>query len=151
MKITVRSLGDLEAFARHSARQWAASVEPSSLQATVVALSGDLGAGKTTFTQSIARAFGIPEAVTSPTFVILKTYALSGQKFERLIHIDAYRLHDGEELRALGFVDLLSDPKNLIVIEWPERVKDVLPEHAITISFVIIGDDEREIETVSKK
>src|SRR4051812_40158014 len=94
--------------------------------ATVIGLSGDLGSGKTTFTQSIAKALGVTENVTSPTFVIEKIYSLKNPStltelnFEHLIHIDAYRLESSRELLNLGWHDIVLDPKNLILIEWPE-------------------------------
>jgi tRNA threonylcarbamoyladenosine biosynthesis protein TsaE len=110
-------------------------------RATVVTLSGELGAGKTTFVQKVAHALGIEDRVTSPTFVLEKIYQLSEQRFERLIHIDAYRLDSSKELEALGFAELLADPKNLILLEWPERVADLIPEDAIAIRFDITGEE----------
>jgi len=108
--------------------------------ATVVTLSGELGAGKTTFAQGIARALGVEETVSSPTFVIEKIYQLSGQRFEKLIHIDAYRLKNQHELDVLGWKEIITEPKNLIVLEWPERVAEAIPENAIRIRFDIEGD-----------
>lgn len=117
-----------------------------SRQATVVALHGDLGAGKTTFTQGLAWALGVEEVVTSPTFVIEKIYKLNDQaKFKHLVHIDAYRLEQASELDHLGFSDLLNDPSNLIVLEWPERVKDILPAETVTVNFRFIDENTREI------
>ena len=116
--------------------------------ATVVALSGDLGSGKTTFAQGIAKALGVEETVTSPTFVIEKIYELQaqpfdiaqGKKFSHLIHIDAYRLKDEHELEVLGWKEIIADPSNLIVIEWPEKVAVIIPENAIRISFIDTGN-----------
>lgn len=108
-------------------------------KATVVGLSGDLGAGKTTFTQKVAKELDISDDVTSPTFVIQKLYDIPSGEFRRLIHIDAYRLEGGEDLERLGFLDLLEDPDNLIMIEWPENVKDVLPSDIITLNFEFLG------------
>ncbi len=107
--------------------------------ATVVALSGDLGAGKTTFAQGVARALGVEETVASPTFVIEKVYELRGQRWNRLVHIDAYRLKDANELGALGWGDLIAEQGNLILIEWPERVQEAIPADAIRIRFDIDG------------
>lgn len=104
-------------------------ISPKSDTAFVVGLSGDLGAGKTAFTKCIAKSLGVEETVTSPTFVIEKIYELENQKFSHLIHIDAYRLESGEELLNLGWQRIISDPKNLILIEWPEKVSSVMPEH----------------------
>lgn len=120
--------------------------------ATVVGLFGDLGSGKTTFTQSLGKHLGIKEVMTSPTFVIEKIYLLKNHSeefpvaFTRLIHIDAYRLEKGEELQSLGFAELLKDPQNLILIEWPERVVDILPPKMVKINFKFVSEFEREIE-----
>lgn len=121
-----------------------ASLEPGD-KATVLALRGDLGAGKTTFTQALARELGVNENVTSPTFVIMKIYDLSGKRFERLIHIDAYRFDSPDELDGLNFNDFLKDPKNLIIIEWPEKVEGKLPIETIYIDFKFISEAVREI------
>lgn len=113
--------------------------------ATVVALSGELGAGKTTFAQGAARALGVDEQVTSPTFVIEKIYALADQKFARLVHIDAYRLKTADELRALGWDELIAENGNLIIIEWPENVPEAIPLDAKHISIAIGEGEERTI------
>lgn len=115
--------------------------------ATVVGLFGDLGSGKTTFSQALGRHLGITEFMTSPTFVIEKIYPLDAKcKFKNLIHIDAYRLEKGEELSVLGFKGLLEDKNNLILLEWPERVSDILPNDLIKVSFKFISENEREIQ-----
>ncbi len=110
-------------------------ISPKKAGAFVVGLSGDLGAGKTAFTKAIAKNLGVDETVTSPTFVIEKIYDLPDQnglgikKFKHLIHIDAYRLEKPEELLNLGWQNILKDKENLILIEWPENVSDIMPEH----------------------
>jgi tRNA threonylcarbamoyladenosine biosynthesis protein TsaE len=115
-------------------------------EATLVALSGELGAGKTTFTQFLALALGITDAVTSPTFVLEKIYELQpSAAFRRLVHIDAYRLNDGSELTALGFSELMKDGTNLIVLEWPERVMDALPTPAASILLTPEADGSRTL------
>lgn len=118
-------------------------------RATVIGLFGDLGSGKTTFTQALARELGVTEDVTSPTFVIMKSYSLKPKTLnlipDTLIHIDAYRLESGRELASIGFAEILKDPKNLILIEWPEKVIDILPKEAIKINFKFISEFEREI------
>ena len=115
--------------------------------ATVVALMGDLGAGKTTLTQAIALELGIQENVISPTFVIMKSYPITGGTHEKLVHIDAYRLHGGHELLKLGWSELIADPKNLVFIEWPERVFDIIPGTANSVSLTHISEEERGIES----
>ncbi len=117
-------------------------------RATLVTLSGELGAGKTTFVQGIARALGVEETVSSPTFVLEKIYALPKRDlvgpflgFKRLVHIDAYRLKGAHELEVLGWQELIADPANLILLEWPERVAEAIPESAIAIAFEIDGEE----------
>ncbi len=115
-------------------------------QAPVVALTGDLGAGKTALTKAIARILGVTEHVTSPTFVIMKSYSLpSEQRFSELTHIDAYRIESDDELRVLGFEELLSLPKRLVVIEWPERIQGQIPPHALHVRIEIGQNGERII------
>lgn len=113
--------------------------------ATIVVLKGELGAGKTTFVQEIAGIYGIEEPITSPTYVIEKIYELEGRVFKKLVHIDAYRLEGGSELTSLGFEKLLEDPTVIIFLEWPERVKDVLPSDIVTITFEHKEEDLRDI------
>ena len=114
--------------------------------ALVVGLYGDLGSGKTTFTQSIAKNFGITEDVTSPTYVIEKIYDIEHSKFKKLVHIDAYRLDFAKELLALEWERTLADSRNIIFIEWPERVLEALPENHIKVHFKFLSENEREIE-----
>ena len=118
-------------------------------EATVVGLRGNLGSGKTTFVQCVAKILGVHESVTSPTFVLVKTYPLNAKRYTLLIHIDAYRLERGEELLKLGWNDLAKNPDNLILLEWPERVADILPQKNYTeISFEFVDDVTRKIEGV---
>lgn len=115
-------------------------------KASVVGLFGDLGSGKTTFTQCSALFLGVAENTTSPTFVIEKRYPISYNGFSNLIHIDAYRLDSGKELLDLGWKEMSDNPKNLIFIEWPERVAEILPKDMKKICFKFIDEKTREIE-----
>ncbi len=129
------------------AKSFIAGVFKKKRGAFVVGLQGDLGAGKTTFTKSAAKVFGVQGVVTSPTFVIEKIYKLpTGGEFSRLIHIDAYRLDSGSELTALGWDDIVNDSENIILIEWPERVADILPKDIQMIHFNFIDENTREVE-----
>ena len=119
----------------------------SSLEkATVLALSGPLGAGKTSLVKEIAKELGVEETVVSPTFVIAKWYAPKRGDFDVLVHIDAYRIDTEEELVPLGFSKLLTEPRTLVVIEWPERVPTALS--STTVSLFTLGHqgDVRTIE-----
>ncbi len=116
----------------------AALNETAPIDACVLALTGELGAGKTAFTQALAANLGVREHVTSPTFVIMKSYPLTGHsRFTKLIHIDAYRIDDEAELVVLGIPALFADPNALIVIEWPERAPTIVPKSAYPVSITI--------------
>jgi tRNA threonylcarbamoyladenosine biosynthesis protein TsaE len=131
------------------AEKFLKQLTPAVIGATIIGLRGELGAGKTTFTQICANLLGVSETITSPTFVILKKYKLdekiSGGKFSFLIHIDAYRLKDGKELNAIGWQEIISNTKNLIMMEWPEIVEDVLPTNIRYIDFKHVDEKTREI------
>ena len=116
--------------------------------AVVVGLSGDLGSGKTSFVQGVARTLGVEEHVTSPTFILERIYKLGGEtsKWKYLVHIDCYRLDSAQELKNLGFEELASEPENLILIEWPERIVGALPKDIITLKFEFIDENTRKIE-----
>lgn len=129
------------------ARDFISKIKNLGTEATVVGLYGDLGAGKTSFTQGLAKHLGIKENVVSPTFVIEKIYHLENSIFKHLIHIDAYRIEKSDELLSLGFRKIISDPENLILIEWPERISDIIPRH-IRINLDHISENEREIEII---
>jgi tRNA threonylcarbamoyladenosine biosynthesis protein TsaE len=149
MKIISKSLAETDIVARDFLKelQEFKKTDQNTGGAVVVGLFGELGSGKTTFSQALGRHLRINEFMTSPTFVIEKIYKLDGKNdFDNLIHIDAYRLEKGRELEVLGFKELLKDSKNLILIEWPERVADIMPDNMIKIYFKFISENEREIE-----
>ena len=140
MKMTLENLSNI---ARDMIKK---AHDQKSNSAVVVALQGDLGAGKTTLTQEIARVLFIKERVISPTFIIMKKYEAIDEKFKYLIHIDAYRLEKSEELFKLGFQKLLEDKDNLIIIEWPENVPDCIPKNAIRVKLSHEIDNSHSIE-----
>jgi tRNA threonylcarbamoyladenosine biosynthesis protein TsaE len=114
--------------------------------ATIVTLSGELGAGKTTLTQAIAREFGIKETITSPTFVLMKSYDLKARKWKHMHHIDAYRLDTPEHINALKWNELIANPDNIIFLEWPEQIEGLVPEGAISIKLSHKDETKREID-----
>lgn len=114
-------------------------------RACVIALQGDLGAGKTAFAQEVGKILGVVENMHSPTFVIEKIYKIDFKGFNKLIHIDAYRLEKESELLHLGWQEIIKEPENLILIEWPENVPGLIPQDAKRISFKFIDDKTREI------
>lgn len=116
-----------------------------SVSAAVVCLMGDLGSGKTTFAQGFAKGLGIKEKILSPTFVILKKFKVQNQNFKFFYHIDCYRLKNEKDLLVLGFKEIISNPKNIVLIEWPEKIKKILPKNAIIIYFKFIAEHKRKI------
>lgn len=112
--------------------------------ALIIGLHGDLGAGKTTFMKSFAEALGVKDTVQSPTFVILKRFEINDLGFKNLYHIDAYRLERGEDLLKLGWNEMVQNPTNIICIEWPERVEDILKDY-LRIDFEHQGETTRKI------
>lgn len=114
-------------------------------RASVLALSGDLGAGKTTFVQHLARALGVQDMVPSPTFVIMRNYATTDTVFTHLVHMDAYRIEREEELAPLHLESIFNNPHTLMCVEWPEKLGAALPNNALPISFGPVSEDEREV------
>ena len=113
----------------------------------VLALHGELGAGKTTFVQALAKELGVEEEVRSPTFLLIRAFKLIKPKdgIEHLVHIDCYRITSAKELLDLGLKNILADPKNIVAVEWAERVAEYLPQNAIHLTFEITGEKERKI------
>ena len=128
---------------RSIAKEIVENIEPTH-HATLITLSGELGAGKTTLSQMIGKELGVEETMVSPTFVLEKIYNLDGTHgFRKLIHIDAYRLTKGEELMALGFEELLKDASHLILLERPEMVGEALPKADKAITLRVTEDGKR--------
>ena len=156
-------LSGLDTFVGHVLERL--SCAPTKERAVVLALAGNLGAGKTTFTQALAHALGVVGVVQSPTYVLMKSYPispLSGRlTCTTLVHIDAYRLNAPEEFAALRPEEFLNNPRNLVVVEWPERLDGMLPVPDLVLNFSSdipasqpggetgnVGDDSRYIEVV---
>ncbi len=108
---------------------------PHRAHAIVLALRGDLGSGKTTFTQAFLKAFGVRGRVTSPTFVLMQRYVLRDRWFKQAYHLDGYRLRTAADFRDIGLREILRDPHAIVLIEWPARARMMLPKKNISISF----------------
>lgn len=139
------NLKDTKKFAEQVA-DWINEQE-SKQQALVVALVGDLGAGKTTFVQHLGNTLGVEEKILSPTFVILKKFSLKYSSFDTFYHIDCYRTEKPEELLKLNFEEVVSDPDNLVLIEWADKIESILPNHYLKINFEVTGKGKRKIKT----
>lgn len=119
---------------------------PTKNQATVVGLYGDLGAGKTTFTQTAGKYFGIKRKVNSPTFVIMKRYSLKHKNFDQFFHLDAYRLKSEIDVKNIGWGDIISNERNLVFIEWPEQIKKAMPKKHHEIHITHLKENGREFK-----
>ncbi len=104
--------------------------------ALIIALRGDLGAGKTTFVQGFFRGLGIKRNPISPTFIIMRRYKMPPGQFRDIYHFDAYRLKKAEDAAALEVDHVLRNPKNIVLVEWPENVKGVLPARTMRLDFI---------------
>ena len=117
---------------------------PYSKHAMVLALIGDLGTGKTSFVQDFAKALGVNERLKSPTFMLIRQYAIPKSSLS-LWHLDCYRLESHKDLVHLDLASVLSDSRNIVLIEWPERAKTIFPRDHITVRFSHQGGDKRSI------
>jgi len=111
----------------------------------LVCLSGDLGAGKTTFARGVGRGWGTTQRITSPTFTIVNVYQRPDDQ-QQLYHIDAYRLHSSDAVFSIGFDDILA-AQGPILIEWPQHLLSVLPKDCLWITLEIQDDDEQRLLT----
>lgn len=120
-----------------------AEIARSLPRGSVVLLDGDLGAGKTVFSRGFARALGIDEPVSSPTYTIVQEYELPEKG--RLYHLDLYRISGVDAALAFGVDEFLNDPSSYALVEWPERITGILPDNAVHITLKHIGENQREI------
>lgn len=103
--------------------------------ALTFALTGDLGSGKTTFVQGFLRGLSVRRRIISPTFVITKNYKLKTKSHQTVYHIDCYRIKKASELLKLGLKEILENPQNIVLIEWAEKIRRVLPKNVIWLKF----------------
>jgi len=108
----------------------------------VIALYGDLGSGKTTFVQGLARGLGIKNRIISPTFLMVRSYKLEAMSF---YHIDLYRVENERDLEGLGIEEIINDRNNIVVIEWAEKLKEYLPKKRIDIHFFYENESKRKV------
>jgi tRNA threonylcarbamoyladenosine biosynthesis protein TsaE len=143
MQLVSQNADDTRAIATRIAAR-VRELMPGRNTALILALRGDLGAGKTTFTQGLAHALGITTLPKSPTFMLAKEYPVPATSFS-LWHLDCYRLSGHRDLATLDMHRLFSDPNNIVVVEWPEKIGDGLPSDHIEIHFEHAGGDTRSI------
>jgi tRNA threonylcarbamoyladenosine biosynthesis protein TsaE len=118
----------------------------------VIALTGNLGAGKTTLTQGILEALGVEPPYPSPTFILMHQYAIAQhetQNIKRVYHIDAYRV-EAKDLQEVGWDEWCADSEGVMIVEWPERVREILPEHTLWIRLSVIPEGGRRMEILEQ-
>ena len=121
------------------------SAKPES--AIVIGLEGDLGAGKTTFTKGFAKGLGIKEEMKSPTFILMRIFQIPRSNNQKhFLHFDAYRIDDAKEFAALGFKGLLKNKNNILLVEWSDRIKKLLPKNYFRFVFKHGEKNIREIK-----
>ena len=118
--------------------------------ALVLALYGDLGSGKTTFAQNIAESLGIKEKIKSPTFIIFRKSKIGNKKwkdvgFENFYHFDVYRINNEKEILNLGWEEIISNSRNIVLVEWADKIEKNLPKNCVKIMFKHLKGDKREI------
>lgn len=126
---------------------------PPSGRSLILALSGELGAGKTIFAQGVGEYLGISRIINSPTFVIMKRYDISREsstpkKFQGIknfYHFDCYRINSSDEILELGWQDIIAEAGSIILIEWAELIRDIIPKSAVWIEIKNIDENTREI------
>ena len=115
-------------------------------RAVILSMRGELGAGKTQFAQGFAKGLGIKGTVNSPTFVILRRYGIEHPVYKTFYHIDLYRLDSETDLANLGTTEIVANPANIVVIEWPDIAKNMFSKATVSLDFKVTGKNERQIE-----
>jgi len=111
----------------------------------IVALNGELGAGKTTFAAGFVHELGIKNKILSPTFVLMREYNLPYEANAKLFHIDLYRLENKQDVNNLGLTDLFANPKNIFLIEWAEKLIELPKNKIVKINFEYLSENSRQI------
>ena len=135
MKLISHSSEETKKFAKNLAKDF---------QSGIIALTGDLGSGKTTFALGFAEGLGIKTKIISPTFVLVRQHPIPKTK-KILYHIDLYRLDTDKHIIHSGIEEILNDQKDVILVEWAQKAKNLLPKGTRWISFKTIGENSREI------
>lgn len=140
MEIITKSTDETQAVAKNIAQEII-----TNKRANLVLLEGELGGGKTTFSQGFVAGLGVLQNVTSPTFVIMKTYLIPDSEY-KIYHLDLYRLNQEWEVLDLGIMDLLQNPNNILLVEWASKTPKLWENLPHTkISFGVLNAIERAI------
>lgn len=123
----------------------AGSLLPLVIKKRIVCLYGELGSGKTTFVQGLAKALRIKQPIQSPSFVLVKEYPVKNRK---LVHIDCYRLKSNKDFRAVDLQEICQDKNSLVVIEWADRLKTALSGERLDLTFEYEAENKRKITLI---
>ena len=126
------------------------------IKSKIFCLYGDLGSGKTTFIQGVAKGLGIKKRVISPTFMFIRQYEMRDTQYvsrftshlSLFYHIDLYRINKVEEAKGLGLQEIFEDKEAIVAIEWAERIKEILPKKRIDIYFNYVSENQRKINII---
>jgi len=143
MAVVTKSAQETAALGEKIANQLIIKHEP-----LIIALTGELGSGKTTFVQGLAKGLGIKGRILSPTFIMIREYTVhrTKNKEQRFYHIDLYRIEDEKDIEGLGLEEIWNNHQNIVAIEWAEKIKNILPKKRIDIYFKYLKNDKREIK-----
>jgi tRNA threonylcarbamoyladenosine biosynthesis protein TsaE len=152
IEFTTNSADETREIAHNLAREICLN-PPKRDGALVIALAGNLGGGKTTFTQGFAHGLGIKDFITSPTFILMNTYPIPLQYevkphkdyLKTLVHIDAYRFEDPMQLHAIRWEDIIRNRENIVLVEWAENIKELLPPVYSEVLFEFLSENKRTI------
>ena len=115
-------------------------------RATIIGLEGGLGGGKTTFVQGLAKGLSVKGKILSPTFIIMRNFSIKDKgSFKRFYHFDAYRICAPKEINNLGFQEIISNPDNIVVIEWANIIKKLMPQNSLWVNFQFKNSHSRII------
>ena len=130
---------------KNSAKEIAQEILKKKSQKTsfVIGLKGELGSGKTTFVQGFAKGLGIKEKILSPTFVIYRKFRIKNSKY--FYHFDCYRIKRAKDILNLDFKEIISNPENIVVVEWADKIKKIMPKNTLWISFKLINEFSRKL------
>jgi tRNA threonylcarbamoyladenosine biosynthesis protein TsaE len=147
-KITINNLAETKKKAEKIAQR---ILRVKNQKTIILALTGELGSGKTSFVQGLARGLGLKEKILSPTFVLLKKFRIKKPGFKIFYHLDCYRIESPEDLKTINLKKIINQPGNITAIEWAERITQILPPETIVITFNSIEKNKRELIVVDKK
>jgi tRNA threonylcarbamoyladenosine biosynthesis protein TsaE len=137
---------ELESFSEARTEEIAADFAKGILPGSVIAIYGELGAGKTVFARGFAMGLGITETVSSPTFTLMQEYKITGRDGLRwFYHLDLYRIEDSKAALVFGVDEYMSGPESVLLIEWAERIEDILPAGTMRVEISHAGGDKRKI------